>query len=45
VHKPIQGLRVINTSGKPGGAALAGISIGAMSVTAIHAQEAKTPPT
>jgi uncharacterized protein (DUF1330 family) len=34
----------MNTNGKLALTVLAGISIGAMSVMAIHAQEAKTPP-
>jgi len=34
----------MNTKGNVALAVLAGISIGAVSVTAIHAQETKTPP-
>ena len=34
----------MNTNGNLALAVLAGISIGAVSITAIHAQEAKTPP-
>jgi uncharacterized protein (DUF1330 family) len=34
----------MNTSGNLALAVLAGISIGAVSVIAVHAQEAKTPP-
>jgi uncharacterized protein (DUF1330 family) len=44
VDKPTEGARVMNTKRNLALAVLAGISIGAMSVVAIHAQEAKTPP-
>lgn len=44
VHKPTEGGHIVNTKGNLASAVLAGISIGAVSVMAVHAQEAKTPP-
>ena len=44
VDRPTEGGYIVNTKGNLAMAVLAGISIGAVSVVTIHAQEAKTPP-